>query len=54
MIYKYFLGLGSNIEPRKAYLIKACGQLALNGIILKKSSLYQTQAWGGTKSAGFY
>jgi 2-amino-4-hydroxy-6-hydroxymethyldihydropteridine diphosphokinase len=46
MIYKYYLGLGSNIEPRLEYLIKACKQLTSGGKILKKSSLYQTEAWG--------
>lgn len=54
MTYKYFLGLGSNIEPRVNYLQKACDHLSQLGKISKKSSLYQTQAWGNRRQADFY
>lgn len=46
MIYKYFLCLGSNIEPRINYLKLAEEELARLGKIHKKSSVYESQAWG--------
>ncbi len=54
MTYKYFLGLGSNIDPRIDYLKKACSHLSESGSILQKSGLYQTQAWGNRDQADFY
>ena len=54
MIYKYILGLGSNIEPRLGYLKKACDDLRTVGKISGKSSIYQTQAWGNVNQSDFY
>jgi len=54
MTYKYFLGLGSNIDPKIENLKNACEQLLKSGQIIKKSALYETQAWGNTKQANFY
>lgn len=54
MIYNYYLGLGSNIEPRLNYLRSAVEKLALNGRIGQKSSIYNTQAWGNRQQPEFY
>ena len=54
MTYKFFLGLGSNIEPRIDYIRKACTELLTIGKIIKKSSIYNTQPWGYSKQGDFY
>jgi 2-amino-4-hydroxy-6-hydroxymethyldihydropteridine diphosphokinase len=54
MIYNYYLGLGSNIEPRLNYLQTALIKLAPFGRIKHKSSIYDTQAWGNTEQDDFY
>jgi len=54
MIYNYYLGLGSNIEPRLNYLQNALLKLAPFGRIQHKSSIYNTQAWGNTEQDDFY
>ena len=54
MTYKFFLGLGSNIEPRIEYMKKACTELLKTGKIVKKSSIYNTQPWGYRTQADFY
>ena len=54
MVYKYYLGLGSNIDPRIDYLKKACRLLSRSGSIIQKSGLYQTQAWGNHNQADFF
>ena len=53
MIYNYFIGLGSNIEPRVDYIIRAGNQLEKHGKILKKSNLYLSEAWGNKNQAEF-
>jgi len=54
MTLKYYLSLGSNIEPRLEYLQKACDKLISFGQISKVSSLYETEAWGNTNQDNFY
>jgi 2-amino-4-hydroxy-6-hydroxymethyldihydropteridine diphosphokinase len=54
MIYNYFLGLGTNIEPRLEYLRTALKKLALFGRIKQRSSIYRTQAWGEKKQGDYY
>ena len=54
MTYNYILSLGSNIEPRWDYLIKALKELKSIGKILKKSSIYETEAWGNKEQSNFY
>lgn len=54
MTYNYFLGLGSNIDPRIDYLKNSCNHLSKSGQILQKSGLYQTQAWGKKNQSDFY
>jgi len=53
MTYKYFLSLGSNIEPCLLFLNKACISLNSIGNILQKSSIYKTQAWGEENQPDF-
>jgi len=53
MIYNYYIGLGSNIEPRIDYITRACRQLEKHGEILKKSNLYLSEAWGIKNQAEF-
>jgi 2-amino-4-hydroxy-6-hydroxymethyldihydropteridine diphosphokinase len=54
MKYNYILGLGSNIEPRHDFLIKAYKALKSIGTIIKKSSIYETEAWGNKNQSNFY
>jgi len=54
MIYNYILSLGSNIEPREDYLVKASKKLKTIGKIIKKSSIYETEAWGNKYQSNFY
>jgi len=54
MDYKYILSLGSNIEPRHEYLVKALTALKSIGNIIKKSSIYETEAWGNKNQSNFY
>lgn len=53
MIYNYYLGLGSNIEPRITYLHRATSFLAQYGVIPRRSSLYQSEPWGETNQGRF-
>ncbi len=54
MNYSYILGLGSNIEPRHDYLLKAISELLKIGTVKKKSSIYETEAWGNKNQSDFY
>jgi 2-amino-4-hydroxy-6-hydroxymethyldihydropteridine diphosphokinase len=54
MTYNYILSLGSNIEPRKDYLLKASKKLNSIGNILKKSSIYETEPWGNKNQSNYY
>lgn len=53
-MYNYILSLGSNIEPRWDYLIRASEELKSIGNIIKKSSIYETEAWGNKNQINFY
>lgn len=46
--------MGSNIEPRGDYLTKAADKLNSIGKIIKKSSIYETEAWGYKNQSKFY
>lgn len=53
-MFKAYLSLGSNIEPKKKYLSKALKLLQQQGIqILQASSIYQTPPWGNTEQQSF-
>jgi 2-amino-4-hydroxy-6-hydroxymethyldihydropteridine diphosphokinase len=54
MLYNYFLGLGSNIEPRLGYLNTALNKLTRCGEIIQKSALYESQPWGKKEQDEFY
>jgi 2-amino-4-hydroxy-6-hydroxymethyldihydropteridine diphosphokinase len=54
MTYTYILSLGSNIEPRHDNLSKAISQLSSIGSVIKKSSIYETEAWGDKDQSNFY
>jgi 2-amino-4-hydroxy-6-hydroxymethyldihydropteridine diphosphokinase len=54
MKYNYYLSLGSNIEPRHDHLLKALSELSSIGTIIKKSSIYETEAWGNKEQSNFY
>lgn len=45
-MYKYYLGLGSNIEPRMLFIKKAVKELCKYGKVITKSSFYETAPWG--------
>ncbi|MGX7111626.1 2-amino-4-hydroxy-6-hydroxymethyldihydropteridine diphosphokinase [Gemella cuniculi] len=48
------LALGTNIDPKEEYLQKALIQMEKSEIkILKKSSIYETHAWGGVADGKF-
>lgn len=53
MIYKYFLGIGSNIEPRLEYINTALEELDHIGSIKKKSSIYESFPWGKKNQSDF-
>ena len=53
-IHKYFLGIGSNIEPRRAYMHDSIAQLEKYGKIKEKSSLYESEPWGNKDQEFFY
>ncbi len=45
--HRAFIGLGSNLEPRRAYLDLAIRELSTVGEIVRISSIYQTAPVGG-------
>ncbi|MEF9991400.1 MAG: 2-amino-4-hydroxy-6-hydroxymethyldihydropteridine diphosphokinase [Romboutsia sp.] len=52
---KAYLGLGTNIGEREAYLKNACDIIenSKNIKIIKKSKIYETKAWGYTDQNDF-
>jgi 2-amino-4-hydroxy-6-hydroxymethyldihydropteridine diphosphokinase len=54
MIYKYYLGLGSNIEPKLEFLKSAVKKLNALGHVVQKSSVYITEPWGDKNQSQFY
>jgi 2-amino-4-hydroxy-6-hydroxymethyldihydropteridine diphosphokinase len=54
MNYNYILSLGSNIEPRYDHLVRAISKLSSIGNIVKKSSIYETEAWGDKNQSNYY
>ena len=54
MNYNYILSLGSNIEPRHDHLVRALSKLSSIGEIVKKSSIYETEAWGDKDQSNYY
>ncbi|MGI5891457.1 MAG: 2-amino-4-hydroxy-6-hydroxymethyldihydropteridine diphosphokinase [Bacillota bacterium] len=56
MAKRVFLGLGSNLGDRKAFLQRAIANIcSLPGVVFKaKSSLYQTSPWGVSDQADYY
>lgn len=53
-IHKYFLGIGSNIEPRRSYIHNSIVRLEKYGKIKNKSSLYESEPWGNKDQEFFY
>ena len=47
------IGLGSNIGDAVAHLENAMGELGRIGVVLARSSLYRSSAWGVTDQADF-
>jgi 2-amino-4-hydroxy-6-hydroxymethyldihydropteridine diphosphokinase len=54
MTYNYLLSLGSNVEPRYKFLSDAITELSLVGTIMKKSSIYETEAWKEKNQSDYY
>jgi 2-amino-4-hydroxy-6-hydroxymethyldihydropteridine diphosphokinase len=53
-IHTVAIGLGSNIEPREYYLNSAMDVISKEiGLIEKKSSVFETAAWGNTNQSDF-
>ncbi|MFC2088262.1 2-amino-4-hydroxy-6-hydroxymethyldihydropteridine diphosphokinase [Calditrichota bacterium] len=46
MIFNYYLGLGSNIEPRSQFIKNAVKELSEYGKVNAKSSFYESDPWG--------
>ena len=53
MKFKYYLGLGSNIEPKFKFLQNAVNELNNIGKVTKKSGIYETIAWGNANQDNF-
>jgi 2-amino-4-hydroxy-6-hydroxymethyldihydropteridine diphosphokinase len=54
MIYNYYLGLGSNIEPKLEFMKRAVTKLNALGHVVHKSSVYATEPWGDKNQSQFY
>jgi 2-amino-4-hydroxy-6-hydroxymethyldihydropteridine diphosphokinase len=54
MNYNYILSLGSNIESRYDHLVRAISKLSSIGNIVKKSSIYESEAWGHKNQSNYY
>lgn len=54
MTYKYYLCLGSNIEPKLEFLKSALKKLNTLGQVVQKSSVYVTEPWGIKNQSYFY
>lgn len=50
---KIFLSLGTNVGDRMANLEKACSHLDERFRVVKKSSVYETEPWGGVSQGLF-
>lgn len=53
MKFKYYLGLGSNIEPKFNFLQIAVNELSKIGNVAKKSGIYESLPWGKTDQDNF-
>ena len=53
MKFKYYLGLGSNIEPKFKFLQNAVNELNEIGKVTKKSGIYESIAWGKSDQDNF-
>lgn len=53
MNYKYYLGLGSNIEPKFDFLQKAINELNEIGHVTRKSAIYDSKPWGNEEQDNF-
>lgn len=52
-IFNYFLGLGTNIEPRLIHLKNAVAKLNQYGTTTAKSSIYESEPWGYKEQSFF-
>jgi len=53
MKFKYYLGLGSNIEPRFSFLQNAVSELDKIGKVVRKSRIYESIPWGNANQEKF-
>jgi len=53
MKFKYYLGLGSNIEPRFGFLQNAVSELDKIGKVVRKSRIYESIPWGNATQDKF-
>jgi len=53
MKFKYYLGLGSNIEPRFSFLQNAVNELDKIGRVVRKSGIYESIPWGNANQDKF-
>jgi len=53
MKFKYYLGLGSNIEPKVEFLQNAINELNKIGKVTKKSAIYESMPWGNIQQNNF-
>jgi 2-amino-4-hydroxy-6-hydroxymethyldihydropteridine diphosphokinase len=52
-MHKTYLGLGSNLGDRVAYLDAALAAIAPSVTVLRRSPIYETATWGYTKQDAF-
>jgi len=53
MKHKIFLGLGSNVGERQAYLEAALAALPPAVVVLRRSPIYETKPWGFAEQGKF-
>ena len=54
MKYKYYLGLGSNIEPKLKFLQNAVNELSKIGKVTNKSGIYESLPWGNSNQDNYF
>jgi 2-amino-4-hydroxy-6-hydroxymethyldihydropteridine diphosphokinase len=52
-VVHYVVGLGSNLGDRRGHLVRGAARVAELGLILGRSAIYESPAWGGPEQGPF-